>query len=138
MGDGGGDFFAKKSRPSWIGLTVNTNLYSYIPIYLYCIFLYYIILYYIISYYIPDFGDSTVIMLSHRHLPCRWCKLSFGPSYGSGELSVPYLNKELCWINICSEKVATLQKYLLWKSSSFVDIFILNNFLPQKVAVPTK
>ena len=48
------------------------------------------------------------------------------------------MKKDLCWKSICSEKVDAVQKYLLWKSSSTVDIFILNKFLYEKVAVPTK
>ena len=31
-----------------------------------------------------------------------------------------------------SEKVDSVQKYLLWKSSSFLDIFILNSFSEKK------
>ena len=33
-----------------------------------------------------------------------------------------------------SEKVDAVQKYLLWKSRSILDIFILTSFLQKKIA----
>ena len=49
--------------------------------------------------------------------------------------NITFLKNKLFPKRSFSEKVDTVQKYLLWKSSSFLDIFILNSS-SEKIAVP--